>query len=296
MDHVQAEWEKLAGLRRTVRGIYLAHMLVYVLVLVLLAAKVQIPAVVLGVVNMLISLLYVRRRAVAYSDQATRLNIRLGLCAPLEDAACTGKDGMSQQDFTALQMLPTGSSKGDGLMCHNGFAGRGFGMELRGFEATMAYPYQGNAKRTLYRYLNGSVLTADGLPQGHQRGDWLLLRRGLLVDEAQRTFVQRCGYYSLTDPDAAEGALENDFYIYTHTPDAELPQHLRRRLAQLVQAAPDAAAVRLTPQGAAVYLQDQFYTVTIPLHYLPEPKQIAANPLPQRDAVWELFRYWAKAD
>ncbi len=52
MDRIQTEWEALAALRRKVRGIYLVHMLVYVLVLVLMAFRVMIPAVVLGVLNM----------------------------------------------------------------------------------------------------------------------------------------------------------------------------------------------------------------------------------------------------
>ena len=166
MDRIQTEWQALARLRQKVRNLYLVHMLGYLLVLVLLAVGVRIPAVVLGIVNMIISLAYVRRRAVAYSNEATRLNLLLGLCAPLQNPECTGKNGMTQQQFTALQMLPTGRNKNDGLMCHNGFAGQGWGMTLKGFEATLAYPHTGKTDRPVFTYLNGTVLTAGALPAG----------------------------------------------------------------------------------------------------------------------------------
>lgn len=295
METIQKEQEKLAALQKKTRTIYVVHMLAYVVVLVLLAVKVRELALVLGFGNVLLYVFYVRRMNKAYSDAITKVNLQYGLCASLTDVQHTGrKNGMTDADMHALQMLPLHNNPtNSSLMCHNVLHAVTNGLPVRCLEATLHYSYKNPGKeRPLYRFVNGTMLSAEGLPASDARGDWLLLRKDLILDSVRKEFVESCGYRML---DLATG-LGETYFVYTHSDAAVLPDHLRNHLTMLDKAAPTVGAVRLTDSKAYVFLSDRFYTARTPLYELPTTEQLTANPLPERDAVLAFLRYWAQAN
>lgn len=291
METIAQTHAKLTARRKRTLILYVVQTLVYVLALVLLVLDHFTAALVLCVANLAVHLFVIRRLFAAYSDQVARASVLHGLCAPLEQADYQPKNSMTPEQFAALRLLPLRSGDPGALLCRSGFAGSGFGMRLTGFETTFHYPYTTPAGKTDYRFLSGTVLTADALPQSEVRGDWLLLRRDLLDPQAEAEFAAACGYR----PAGCADALNADWVLYTRGEDAALPAWLEKQLVQALQAADSLSAVRLAPDGAAAYLANRFYTVRTRVRELPPAEALQRNPLPERDAVWTLFRAWADA-
>lgn len=277
---------ELEELRKRTQIICVVHGVIYALAIALAAVGQYAAGTALAAVNLLAYLLFLRRRIGAYSQAAARENILCGLCAPLEEARYDDRDGLSAEQFRALGLLPM--REGDNsLLRRAAFSGQGFGLELEGCEITLHYaaaPGAGNKNQ--YRFLSGTLLTAA--PQsGAWEGDWLLLRRGLLEENAQRTFLEERGY---APADCPEGKLNDRFQLYAGDGAQEMPRWLVRRVGRLAEQADRLGAVRLTENRAAVYLENRFYTGRTKIRDLPNEKWLAHCPLPERDGVWELFR------
>lgn len=276
--------EQLEAQRKRVQVIATAHAAVYLAAVVLAVLRLYAPCVAVAGVNLLVFVFFVRRQIKGYSQAAARANVLCGLCAPLEEAQFTGRTGLSTQQFRDLAMLPL-RNVDDSLLVRAAFSGQGFGLELWGCEMTLHYPVEG-AKNTQYRFLSGTLLTA--VPQSKAwEGDWLLLRRGLVDEEAQRAFLEERGYAPAGCP---EGKLDERFQLYAGDGAREMPRWLSRRLSRLVEKAERTGAVRLTAKKAAVYLENRFYTGRTKVRDLPDEEWLTHCPLPERDAVWELFQ------
>ncbi|MGN0983814.1 MAG: hypothetical protein ACI4OI_03130 [Gemmiger sp.] len=280
--------DKLAVQRRRIQILFLVHTAVYALALLLMVFQHMTAGMALGVANLLLHFLLIRGQFKGYSRSVTEANLLLGVCQPLTEPRCTGGTGMTDEAFDALALLPIRRGKGRSLMAHNGFAGRLNDMEVRGFEATLHYPVEKNGK-TDFRFLNGTLLTAGG--QQTFSGDCLLLHKHLLEPGAEQAFLEQHHLCTVT-PDSP--ALQ-DFLLCAERPE-QVPQAVCRHLALLVRAAPGLGAVRLAPDQAAVFLVNRFYSRRIKVRELPDAAALTTNPLPERDAVFALFRWWSRFD
>ena len=291
MEQLQTIWQQLADQRKKGRAVYLVSIVAYALAVVLVVLKFRNAAMVLGFVGVLVYLLAGRRMNKAYSSGITRANVLHGLCAPLQQVEFTpGKGGMTEEELDALQLLPVHHTKGEnGLLCNNAIRAQYEGFAVNACELTLHYPYMAGDKQR-FEFMSGSLFTAPALPVTEQQGDWLLLHRDMLREDAQLQFTERCGYHLI----AVEESIGLHFYVYARTPDAQLPDHLRNQIAALIKNVPAAGAVRLAPGVAAVYLHKRLYTFRTPLRDQLTVEQLGTSPLGERDAVLALLRYWAQ--
>lgn len=279
----------LAGRRRRVQIWYVIHTLLYGAALALGLLEHQAAAFAVGGGNMLLYFLFLRGQVRGYSAAVAQANVLHGLCAPLKEAAYTGREGLDTARFQALGLLPIRDHE-KSLLVREGFEGRGFGLTLKGWEVSFHYPvYTGS--RTDYRFLNGCVLTAEGAAAADRDGDWLLIRRGMVDEAAQAAFAGTVGSARCACP---VEKLAEGFDIYSKT-GKELPRQWAERLNRCFQQAGSLGAVRIAPEYAAVYLGNRFYTGRTKVRDLPNEERLLHCPLPERDAVWELFRFWAAA-
>lgn len=281
--------EELAARRKRVQIVYMIHTILYGAALGLALLKQYPPSFIIGGANMILYFLYVRGQVKGYSDAVARANVVHGLCEPLESARFTDRKGLTLESFEAMELLPIRAVKGS-LLVREGFEGEGFGLTLRGWEMTLHYPVTFGGK-TNYKFLSGTVLTAEGASAPWE-SDWLLLRREMLDRTAQAEFLSRRGYVRAECP--LEG-LDADFLAYGRAEGARIPRETAQRLLKCFQKAASLGAVHLSPKGAAVYLGNRFYTGRTKVRDLPTEEQLRRNHLPERDGVWELFRYWAAA-
>ena len=237
-------------------------------------------------VALLVYFLVVRREKGAYSDAVAAANLRGGLCADLSEARYTGKECLTLRELRELEILPVWEKSS--LLIRQGFEARDRYCRYRGCETTFNYVRQENGKPK-YLFLSGSLLLADQGRTTDQRADFLVLRRGLLEGEVQEDFPKEKGYRPLEAPDK----LGEKYLIFGK--GESLPDHWANRLSQLCQDRPTVAAVRVSPSACAVFLEGRFYTNTIPASFLPTAEQLGSNPLPERDGVWQLFKYWGAA-
>lgn len=274
--------------QRRTRGLGLAHVAVYVAAVVLLLLRMEAPAMVLGAGNAILYFLFVRRLLTCYSQAVTNANLLCGLCQPLEEAWCTENTCMTEGEFEDLKLLPLRRGKGSSLMAHNGFAGTLGQLSVRGFEATFHYPYTTPSGKTSYRFLNGTLLVSRG--QKKEGADWLLLHKGLLEEEAQQRFLEEQGYRAVS---IAGTGLE-EFFLFTTQESDQAPEDVCRHLELLARGTKNLGAVRLGPEVCAVFLVNRFYTRRVKVRELPEAQDLCVNPLPERDAVLALMRWWHK--
>lgn len=109
--------QELAQLRRRVQIFYTAHTVLYAAALGLLVWRpARMAGLVLGVANMVFYFLWLRGQVKGYSNAVTAARTRLGVCAPLADAALTGKGALSGEEFDRWQILPRREGKGESLL------------------------------------------------------------------------------------------------------------------------------------------------------------------------------------
>ena len=101
-------------------------------------------------------------------------------------------------------------------------------------------------------------------------------------------FLRANGWHS------AEGAPEN-FLLYARKPGEQLPDYLTRRVTKLCGEMKRLGALRLTPDGAAAYLDMRFYTGSAYPSTHPSAAQLRGNTLAERDDLWDMFRFWLTA-
>lgn len=286
MDEVTAAVEALEAKKRRTLGIVAVHVAVYAVALLLFVFGKWTPAGVLLAANLLVYFLAVRRAVGGYAQSATAANLKFGLCASLEDVAYQAKGGMTQADLEKWALLPV-EGKGNGLLCRHFVSGREGDMDLTCGEVTFHYMAIGAKGKEEQRFLSGTVLTARGAADSRREG-WLLLRQNLLEAGVREAFVQTNGCH------AAQGAPEG-FLLYADRAGARLPDELARRLAKLCGEVKRLAALRLAEDGAAAYLDLRFYTGSAYPSTRPSAAQLRENTLPERDGLWDLFRFWLTA-
>ena len=104
--------QELAQLRRRVQIFYTAHTVLYAAALGLLVWRpARMAGLVLGVANMVFYFLWLRGQVKGYSNAVTAARTRLGVCAPLADAALTGKGALSEKSLTAGRSCPAGKAR-----------------------------------------------------------------------------------------------------------------------------------------------------------------------------------------
>lgn len=284
--------QELAQLRRKVQVYYTAHTVLYAAALLLLIWKpTRMAGLVLGVANMAFYFLWLRGKVKGYSTAATQANIRLGICAPLTDAALTGRSGITAEDLDRWQFLPRRLGKGSSLLVQNGFTGKlDDGQTVSGTEVTLHYPYETAGGKETFSFLNGTLLwTTAPAPE---QGDWLLYHKGMLHELSQRAYLAQHGYFPV---ELGEDGLGETFECYSHTEGAQLPDYLARRLEKIAADSKTLGAVRICEQGSMLFFRNRFYTVTLKVRDLPEEKELEANLLPERDEVFGFFRWQQKA-
>lgn len=274
--------------RHRTQMVGLVHIAVYAIAIVLMVLRMHGPAMVLGIGNVMLYFLIVRRLLTRYSQAVTNANLLCGLCKPLEEAWCTDGSGILDAEFEDLKMLPLRRGKGSSLMTHNGFAGNLGELSVRGFEATFHYPYVTDNGKTSYRFLNGTLMVSRG--EKKEGADWLLLHKSLLEKDAEQFFLEQNGYRNAA---FSAGGLE-DFLLCTTQESAEVPEALCQHLELLARGAKSLGAVRLGGDFCAVFLVNRFYTRQVKVRELPDEAALSANPLPERDAVLALMRWWHK--
>ena len=289
MKDVKEIREDLAKRQKRVQVCYVAYTLIYVAALALGVRELLVPAVVIGGANMVGYFLFLRGQVKGYSHAVARANILCGLCRPLTEAEYTDREGLDWAAFQDLALLPIRDHPSS-LLVREGFAGKGFGLSLKGWEVSFHYPVYGKG-RTDYRFLSGSILTAEGPARPDGDGDWLLIRKGMVDAAAQDVFVEKSGFRACKCP---VEALSKSFDVYSRT-GAPMPRGWADQFSRLFKQAGSLGAVRASPRAAAVYLGNRFYTGRTKVRELPGADKLERNPLPERDKVWEFFRFWSTA-
>ena len=267
--------------------IYLVHTILYAGALALALLNRYTAAVVLGGANMAAYFLVVRGQVKSYSDSVAKANVVFGLCRKLKEVSFLGRNGLDPDTFRVLEMFPVLEGK-NSVMSRQSFKGEGYGLTIEGHEVTFHYPVNAGAGKD-FRFLTGTLLTSRGGTAPGQ-GDWLLLRRNMIQASALEQFLREKGYKEAGIP--AE-VLGERFQVFTKGNNKQLPGDLAEQILEDLGGIGSLGALRLTPQGAAVYLGNRFYTGTTKVRVLPTEEQITHNPLPERDKVWKFFRYWA---
>lgn len=281
--------EALAKQQKRVQVCYVIYTLIYVAALALGVRELLVPAVIIGGANMVVYFLFLRGQVKGYSSAVARTNILCGLCEPLKAAEYTGREGLNLTTFQSFALLPIRDHPSS-LLVREGFAGEGFGLSLKGWEVSFHYPIY-RSGRTDYKFLNGSILTAEGPTGPDEDGDWLLIRKGMVDAAAQNVFVEKNGFQACGCPIED---LSKNFDVYSIT-GGQMPRRWAERFNKLFKQAGSLGAVRASPRAAAVYLGNRFYTGRTKVRDLPSAEKLKHNPLPERDGVWEFFRFWSTA-
>ena len=283
MDTIEKTVEELGRIRRLSWTVSILHVCLYAAALLVffLGGPGQ-PALALLACNVLFYLLGVRRAMSRYRREATAASLRYGMGGGLEDFTYEDKGGVSREAYAAWAMSPI--LEGDqSLMCRSFFSGRWGILPLTGCELTLHYAVPGG--RRDYRFLSGTLLTA-GEPRD---GGWLLLRTGLLEPAALAGFLAERDY-RLCPESPAEGCA-----LYAMGSSAPPPPETVCRVAAACKQVPALSLLRLTQTGTAAFLNGRFYTgARYPTARLTAEK-LRANTLPERDALWKLFRLQAGA-
>lgn len=290
MEAINNAIEAMRAKRRNLQILFIGYAVVFVAALLLLAYGRSYIGIAICVVNLAVYFVLLRPRLLGYQDMVNDATVRFGVAEPLEQPENdSAKGGLTREEFTALELLPLMPTE-NALLCRNNFSGEKDGMTLRGSELTFQATGTAAQGKERYRFLTGTILTAD-YHAPTKEGDWLVLGPGLMSREVKEQFLQENGYR----PVQAGETLEKKFSIYTRTDAEEMPDWLERRVVTLTETHKKVYALRLKQGAAAVYLWDRFYTFNLKLRDLPTPEGLSHNYLPERDDCWALFRYWGEA-
>ena len=87
---------------------------------------------------------------------------------------------------------------------------------------------------------------------------------------------------------------EDPMGLFTPRPLCPQAQLAEDELKKDLAGAKAFGAVRLGGDCCAVFLVNRFYTRRVKVRELPEAQELCVNPLPERDAVLALMRWWHK--
>ncbi len=289
MEDLTRKWAELGARQKRVRLLYIMHVLIYITALGMAVWRALIPAAVLIGANLLLYFLVVRRQKQAYFHAVNETGITRGLCQPLTDAAYTGRKGLDRRGFEEMEMLPIRDND-SALLVREGFSGKGYGLTLKGWEVSFHYPSSGGG-RNAYQFLTGCILTAEGPRTPDPRSDWLVVKHDLVERGAMDAFLKEHGYR--ISPCSLK-ALTMAYDVYSR--DGEpLPDRWADAFQILSQKVRSLGSLRVTGDMAAAFLAGRFYTGKPKLKILPSAAQLGRNPMPERDPVWDFFRFWSEA-
>lgn len=286
METFETARSKLLALRKRVQVLYLILAALYVVAFVCLLLSYRMVGVVMALINVALYLFVVRRQAKAYEQAMAQACVRFGTAAPWQNVQFTPEGGPTQAEVEQLQLLPMHT--GQNVLLHrNSFTATANGLTLQASEVTLHYPAK-VGKRDSYRFLSGTLLTARH-PANSAGADWLLVKKDGVDAEALQKFVQQCHYRVA----AAPAELDEGYALYTHADSAAPPRTVARQVAKLSGLGQGFTALRLWPEGAALFLDKRFFTGRYRPRTEPEEALLRANGLPERDEALELFRRWA---
>lgn len=286
MKSVRTTLQELDSLRKRNRMMLLGWAVVFLAAAAVIFVMKQTGiGLLICFLNLIFYMFYIRREMVRYSDEVALGTIRHGLCRSLQNVECRRKNGFSREQFESWKMLPVYDGK-KSFMSRNTFSGESNGKKLSGSEITFHYPVIGTGGRTEFRFLSGVFLTAEGSCE--HTGDWLFLRKGLLEEEAGKEFLKTNGYNRCSCLEE----LEKDFHVYCTDGNAVLPEDVAERIETLRKKSRNPGAVRLTDNGAAVYLDRCFFAGGGYPKTDPTKELLEMNYFLERDEIWRLFRFW----
>lgn len=211
----------------------------------------------------------------SYVQQATEANLRYGLAGSLERFSYKPTGGMTEKDFQELELLPLAQGKGR-LLSRNWFSGEKDGLTLSGCEVTFHFRAETGGTAG-YHFFSGSLLQAKGNRRTGE--DFLFLREELCQYPEVKGYLEEI--YP-QPPRTVEGWR-------CFTKDQPPENWLLEKLKELPETA---AALRLSPDTAAAYLDRRFYTGAKYPASMPTAKRLQENTLPERDDLWRFFRWW----
>lgn len=277
MEELTLQVEKLCAANRMNRIMAVAAAACCALALLMLIRAELLSTLILAAASVALFFLASRMNR-SYTHQAAAANLQYGLAGALTQFSYQPTGGITGDAFRALKLLPLADGA-NRLLCRSFFSGQGEGLTLSGGEITFHYKADSGGTAG-YHFRSGALLLAEG---GRRTGgeDYLLLSDTVWDQPEVQRFLEQAGYRS-------QPGLPAGRRLYSGSGSAPTEEVLRR-LADL----PDTVtALRLTPTQAAAYLDRRFYTGSRYPSARPTPERLRENTLPERDALWTLFRWW----
>ena len=271
---------------KRVQILYIVFVEVFVIALIVALFRKFIPAVAIVIANLIFYYAYLLKERKACSDAIVDATVTYGVCGPLSDVRCLGSGSLSAEEFDSFKMLPIHVTN-KSLLSENGFEGKRGSLLLKGWEASLHYPVPGAKGKDMYRFISGTLLTAQR--KNSAAGDWLILKKDYLNYLAEEEFVSQNKYFPAS---CSIGDLSENYSVYGKEEGAAFPDELARIARKAVKQAEKIAAVRFSADAAQVWIGGSFYTLRTRLRFLPDAEWYTNNLLAERDAVWTMFREW----
>lgn len=249
----------------------------------------QLVAGIALLVAVLLAHFFLVRRAIkGYNADYVQEVIRYGVCKEMEDLVLSRADGVSREEFQNLELFPLHDAA-DSFISRNCFRGRKEGLELIAGEVTFHYPIKGD-KRDKYEFLTGTLYMTT-TPAQTPKGDWILLRRGLLNQEVEQRTCQKNGFRRLPSDDSQ---LSQEYRIYTRGGEEALSPQVASQLEKTIKEVGRPSAIRLSPQGAAIFVNHWFYTGNRRPEPSPKVEDLTRDIFPAQKELCRLFRWWTR--
>lgn len=278
MEELNAKVEQLGRANRNNRVLAVVGA-VFCVVAMLMLLRGQIPVAAAMAAACIATFILAREMNRSYVQQATRANLEYGLCSGMENFTYAPRGGWTEEEFRKLEILPLATGK-DRIMARNSFWGEKEGLTFSGSEITFHFDAEQGGTAG-FHFLSGTLLTAQGKTAVGQ-GTLILLNQAFLEFGEVRRYLEE--HYTPMPCGLA------NFQLYSKTGEP-LEEGMLHHLKKL----PDTVTVlSLTPDRAVAYLDRRFYTGAKYPAVRPTAQRLQENTLPERDEVWELFRWWLK--
>ncbi len=274
---------------KKVQILYIVFVEIFVVALIVGLFRKFIPAAVIVIANLIFYYVYIQKERKACSDAIVDATITYGVCAPLTEVRCLGSGSLTAEDFDSFKMLPIHVAN-KSLLSESGFEGKRGSLLLRGWEASLHYPVPGAKGKDMYRFISGTLLTAQ--KKDGTAGDWLILKKDYLNYLAEEEFTMQNGY---CQAECSIAELSENYTVYGKEEGAAFPDELAWIVRKAVKQAEKIAAVRFSADSAQVWIGGSFYTLRTRLRFLPDAEWYTNNLLAERDAAWTMFREWGAA-
>ncbi len=275
MEEINAKVEQLGRANRNNRIMAVVGA-VFCVIAVLMLVRNQMMISAIMAAACIATFLLAREMNRSYVQQATEANLRYGLGGSLDRFSYKPTGGISEKEFQALELLPLAQGRGR-LLSRNWFSGEKDGLTLSGSEITFHFKAETGGTAG-YHFLSGSLLQAKG-PRRAGDEDFLFLREELCQYPEVKEYLEEI---YIQPPRVLEG-----WRCFTKD---QLPQDW---LLEKLKGVPETVtALRLSPDTAAVYMDRRFYTGSKYPASMPTAQRLQGNTLPERDDLWQFFRWW----